>query len=56
MVKADTMPKEKLNNLLRAFGSLKQKVLWKLESELNNLPGNIFIEKWLQQQEILCKS
>lgn len=55
MVKADTMPTEKRDTLIKAFASFKkQKFLWKWESEMENIPENVNIYKWVQQREILC--
>lgn len=56
MVKADTMPVETRDSMLQAFGSFKQRFLWKWENDtLPNKPDNVYIQKWLQQREILCK-
>ena len=57
MVRADSLPEDKLESLVQAFATLKEKVLWKYENDtLPNNPSNVFIHKWLQQREILCKS
>lgn len=56
MVRADTLPEEKREAFLHAFGKFKQKVLWKWENEtMPNKPSNVFIRKWLPQRDILCK-
>lgn len=56
MVKADTMTDEIRESMLQAFGSFKEKFLWKWENEtIPNKPKNVYIQKWLQQREILCK-
>lgn len=56
LIRADTLPEVKRNSLLKSFGSLKQKVLWKWENEtLPNQPKNVFIRKWMPQRDILCK-
>lgn len=55
MVRADSLPASKRNSLLEAFGSFDQKVLWKWENDtVENKPSNVYIEKWLQQKDILC--
>ncbi|KAG4074841.1 hypothetical protein HA402_009266 [Bradysia odoriphaga] len=55
MVKADTMTAEIREGMVRAFGTFKVKFLWKWENDtLPNKPENVYIEKWLQQREILC--
>ncbi len=56
MVKADTMTVEIRESMLQAFGTFKEKFLWKWENEtLQNKPENVHIRKWLQQREILCE-
>jgi hypothetical protein len=48
------MPESKRNNFLGAFSKLRQRVLWKWESD--NLPGrpsNVKFGKWLPQSDIL---
>lgn len=55
MIRAESLPEEKRNSLLKAFGSFKQKVLWKWENEtLPNQPKNVHIQKWMPQRDILC--
>lgn len=55
MIRAETLPEEKREGLLKAFGSFKQTVLWKWENEtLPNQPANVHIYKWMPQREILC--
>lgn len=55
MVKADTMPVAMRESILQAFGTFKEKFLWKWENDsLPNKPENVHIHKWLQQREILC--
>lgn len=40
-----------------AFAELPYDVLWKFENDsLPNLPKNVFIKKWLPQQDVLGKS
>lgn len=52
-LKSADIPLEKRNALLKVFGKLKQKVLWKFETEDVALPKNVKIQKWLPQQDIL---
>jgi len=54
-LKSIDMPVEKRDAILKTFGKLKQKVLWKWEDE--NLPGkpsNVKVGKWLPQPDILA--
>lgn len=55
LIRAETLPVDKRIELLEAFGSLKQTVLWKWENDtLPNKPDNVHIQKWMPQREILC--
>ena len=52
--KASLMSEEKLAILLNVFGSLKQKVLWKWETDtMKDKPENVMLYKWLPQQDVL---
>ena len=54
-VKSSEMPRNKIKTILKVFGSLKQKVLWKFESdELPELPPNVMVNKWLPQSDVLA--
>lgn len=55
IIKGVNWPVEKREAFVRAFGKLKQKVLWKYENEtLPNNPGNIMIKSWIPQRDILA--
>ncbi|XP_055307346.1 UDP-glycosyltransferase UGT5-like [Sitodiplosis mosellana] len=55
MIRAETLPHEKRNELLKAFGAFEQKILWKWENEtLPDQPKNVYIRSWMPQREILC--
>ncbi|XP_034482868.1 UDP-glucuronosyltransferase 2B1-like [Drosophila innubila] len=54
-VKSKNLPKETREILLKVFGGLKQRVLWKFEDDqLPNKPRNVFISKWFPQSDILA--
>lgn len=54
-LQSSMMPKEKMATILRVFGSLRQKVLWKFETDdLPELPSNVMVRKWLPQSDILA--
>ncbi|KAG7213732.1 hypothetical protein KM043_002966 [Ampulex compressa] len=54
MIKASSMPEEKLVQILRVLGSLPMRVIWKWEAEnLPHKPDNVLIRKWLPQFDIL---
>ena len=48
------MSDDKRKTLLNVFGKLKQKVLWKWETEhMDDKPPNVMLHKWLPQQDVL---
>ena len=48
------MGEDKRKALLSVFGKLKQKVLWKWETEhMDDKPPNVMLHKWLPQQDVL---
>ncbi|KAJ1528974.1 hypothetical protein ONE63_007341 [Megalurothrips usitatus] len=56
-VKAENLKKDRVEAMLRAFGRVKQRVLWKYEDKdiLARLPPNVRVHKWLPQNDILGK-
>ncbi|KAG7302056.1 hypothetical protein JYU34_013510 [Plutella xylostella] len=55
MLKAETLPAEKLEAILGAVAELPQRVVWKFEgAALPGNPKNIYISKWLPQNDILA--
>jgi len=55
-LRGDMMPAAKRKIFLKVFSQLKQRVLWKWESETMEgevLPKNIKLSKWLPQQDLL---
>ncbi|CAH1375675.1 unnamed protein product [Tenebrio molitor] len=54
-IKCSDLPPEKLEAFLNTFSKLKQKVLWKWETDvLPGKPTNVKLGKWLPQQDILA--
>ncbi|KOC70104.1 UDP-glucuronosyltransferase 2B20 [Habropoda laboriosa] len=54
MVKMATVPKDKLEILLKVLGSIPRKVIWKWETDdMPNIPGNVLVQKWLPQYDVL---
>ena len=48
------MSENKRKTFLSVFRRLKQKILWKWETEtMEGLPDNVKLSKWLPQQDIL---
>ncbi|KAJ8951901.1 hypothetical protein NQ318_019880 [Aromia moschata] len=52
-IRSDNLDVRVRKALLDAFAKLKFTVLWKFESELENVPKNVIIRKWLPQNDIL---
>lgn len=53
-VRSEAMPEAKRRVFIEAFKQIKQKVLWKWESDvLPGKPDNVKIGKWLPQTDIL---
>ncbi|XP_030383885.1 UDP-glucuronosyltransferase 2C1 [Scaptodrosophila lebanonensis] len=54
-MKSTDMPPEKTALILKAFGQLKQQVLWKYENDsIGELPPNVMISPWMPQNDILA--
>lgn len=55
VVRATDWPEEMRESLVKAFGKLKQRIIWKYENEtLPNKPENVMISAWLPQRDILA--
>ncbi|XP_034243006.1 2-hydroxyacylsphingosine 1-beta-galactosyltransferase-like [Thrips palmi] len=54
-VMSSMLRKDRRDAILRAFGRLKQRVLWKYETDdiLDKLPPNVKVAKWLPQNDLL---
>ncbi|XP_053685210.1 UDP-glycosyltransferase UGT5-like [Sabethes cyaneus] len=49
------MPEDKLLAILSVFRSMKQRVVWKFESDsIKDLPPNVMVKSWLPQSDILA--
>lgn len=55
MLQSVNWPDQKRQAFVKAFGGLKQKVIWKYENEtLPNKPDNVMISSWIPQRDILA--
>jgi UDP:flavonoid glycosyltransferase YjiC (YdhE family) len=55
-LRAEFMPEMARRNFLAAFAELKQKIIWKWETDtLPGKPDNVMLTKWAPQMEILCE-
>ncbi|XP_023025419.2 UDP-glucosyltransferase 2 [Leptinotarsa decemlineata] len=52
-LKAADLDPAKKTAILSVFSKIKQKVLWKFETDLDEKSSNVMIQKWLPQQEVL---
>ena len=53
VVRANSLPPETKDAFLHAFAAIPQKVIWKFDEPIENLPENIMISDWLPQRDIL---
>ena len=54
VIKASKMPEDKRKMMLSVFSRLKQKVIWKWETEMPDAPANVMISSWLPQTSLLA--
>lgn len=54
-VNSSDLPTQKIESILKGLSRLKENVLWKFEAQLDNVPPNVKIMKWLPQSDILGK-
>lgn len=52
--KGESMPVEMRQKIIAAFAQLPQKILWKFEKNISDLPTNIKLIHWAPQQDILA--
>ena len=54
VLKSSKMSEENRIKLVTAFGKLRQRVIWKWETEtMPDLPSNVKLSKWLPQEDVL---
>ncbi|XP_049831242.1 UDP-glucosyltransferase 2-like isoform X3 [Schistocerca gregaria] len=54
LLRVDSLPREQLRGILRAFAALPQQVLWKADRTLlPPLPHNVHTSNWLPQNDVL---
>lgn len=50
-----TLPDDIQKVFKEALSQIPQRVLWKYEGEMEDIPKNVMIKKWFPQRDILCK-
>ncbi|CAG5058818.1 unnamed protein product [Parnassius apollo] len=53
LIRASSMTKKHFDVILSVFAKLPQRVIWKWETEISNLPDNVRVLKWLPQHDLL---
>lgn len=55
-IKMSDLPEREVRIFVESFRKLRQIVLWKWENDtIDDLPNNVYIDKWFPQQYILSK-
>lgn len=54
-IKSEKLDVHKRKIILDAFAQLNEIVIWKFEKELLDLPKNVFVRKWLPQNDVIGK-
>ncbi len=49
------MSPEMVTAFKNAFAEIPQRVIWKFEDHIQDLPTNVLLSKWLPQRDILGK-
>lgn len=51
-----TLPKHVQRTFINSLAQVPQRVLWKYDGEIKDLPDNIMTRKWFPQRDILRES
>lgn len=54
ILRGSDLPEATVRVLVRTFGRLPQRVVWKYEGVIDDLPSNIRLSSWLPQQDLLA--
>lgn len=55
-IRSNSLPDNIRRGILNVFRKLPQKILWKWEGNMTDLPPNVMTSKWVPQQDILGKT
>lgn len=53
IIRADSFEKEKLTAFAAAFAEIPQRVIWKFETQLENVSSNVLLRDWIPQRDVL---
>ncbi|XP_022178189.1 UDP-glucuronosyltransferase 2C1-like [Myzus persicae] len=53
IIQLSSLPEHIIKSFKEAFANVPQKVLWKYEGEMKDVPKNVMIKKWFPQRDIL---
>lgn len=53
-IKLSSLPKHIEKAFKEVLSKVPQRVLWKYEIEINDMPKNVMVKKWFPQRDILC--
>lgn len=52
-LKSSTLEQNLIKAFRDAFAEIPQQVIWKFEEQIENLPENVMVAKWIPQRDIL---
>lgn len=55
LIRTSTLPNKTIEVFKTVFARIPQKVIWKFEDEMENVPSNVMLMKWAPQRDILGK-
>lgn len=53
VVRVSTLSEQIRESFKEAFRQIPQKVIWKFEERMENVPENVLIQKWIPQRDVL---
>lgn len=53
-IRLSSLPKHVEDVFKRVLANVPQRILWKYETAMDDMPDNVMIKKWFPQREILC--
>lgn len=53
-LRTNEIPNEKLLEIIETFKFIKQRVLLKIENDIDHLPPNVIARRWFAQNELLA--